>query len=1663
MKNVILNNSKKLLSFLLAFSLVMVSVFTGVNIFTNAQNDTTDTWDGSYTQPTTTDASGNIIISTAEELAWVVLKSGTNSAGNVYKVADGTTAFYMNENTENLTLNQVKNTLDGNNTNTWNYQSNVFQGTLDGNGVTVYGLYSNGANTSASEISAFIPFITGAVTIKNIAIKNSYIAGYKYAAALIGTTVGDTDLTSLTIENCEISNNYIYQTRSSSTSSGGNYSASAMCGKIGARAVPCYITINNCAVYGNEIYSAIGGNVSGTFAYMYPKSDNANNNCYNYSNLLISGVTPWSGNHSTHARRQANFTNVYTDTDASSFVDNDGNVSGTMSSAPCNFADGHINLVATNNMQGEAAETNMPDLDWGDVWTINQDGFATLALFADSVADDDQPEEDDEEETLNIVYWDGTSEAPTKTDDSGNVLIESVAQLHYIAIKAGTTETTGKSYKIADGIDVMIMQPKGSVDAETLMGLTDYNAVKTYLTETVTEPKNWLDGVSDSVRFNGNFDGNGVQIYGLYATGSSVGLFPCGDGGTVYTTDGHTGCVYQNFAVRNSYLESSRRLGVIAAYCASGIGIGTVTAKNCEVSNCYIISTATTASYFGEAGVLIGRTTNELVKVDNCLVYGNYSYATGLDKQIPLYPCAYTGDSSALNTVENSIVLGTVPYPTFGTNSKTHGVNCFENVYTDQNLPTYTTYADTDMKKVALDDIKGTAAQNQMPGLDWENTWISVDGNYPALRIFYQSSSSGDSGEGEEPEQPEVPEIPEDIQDCAKNIIYWDNTKTDSSLADKGEKGTADDPIIIDSAEELNYLALYTNPNTTTEKHYKIADNIDAIILQPEAVVTALGGASKIMNLTSAAAVNTYFADMQTAGYTPSNWITVSVGNQFNGSFDGNGVKIYGMYAVATAGANSAQAAALFPVIDAGGTVENTEVETDFVGVIYKDIAIRNSYISSTRRIGALAACSYGPNYGGKVNGTINVDGIEVSNCYMRSTSTTEMETGLLLGTVATDLVNINNCLVYGNNTSWNKSGTVRSIPFVGASAKIAYGNNEVYENTLTNSIIFGVVPATQNDEAQFNGADNVENVYTDADFSTFATKYSYTDSDMKKVSNITEIGDALNATGKWLTSTDGTPSLYSFHDGLELVTSDATTHTHNCSCGVQGIAAMHVYDADYKCIVCDYQHVHSMVDVSVDTDADCVSGVMNTKCENCDYTSTREIPSGGHQFGAVVAATEGDCRTEATIAYKTCSSCGLHFAEDADIHSDEPVEYVGTGYTGRHNWVEQGTHKSECGGKESSPYFKCSVCDTYLVDGVMCETEPSESGSHTATGNYYIDKNTHANTCVTCGEIFGAEEHTDANQDSICDVCGWPCGEHIFDGASITLTDSIAVNYMVRQSVLDALGYENLYIDFTFRGKDYRVSNYTKTTIDGVAYYVFTFDKMAPDRMTDTIYATLCGTKDGAKYTSQISEYSIRQYCHNILAKSGDEDSELRTLLVDMLNYGAEAQLYSGYNVENLANAGLTEEQLSWGTQGAVTTESDQNLKVKEIDNQTVKWMGAGLYLDEEATLRFIIQTDNIENLVVKATCGTATFEIPASSFVKHDTQKNMYYVYVRGIKAMQMREPVYLTVYNGETEVSNTISYSVESYANAKIGGSDIKLSNLLVAMIKYGDAAKAYANKK
>ena len=297
----------------------------------------------------------------------------------------------------------------------------------------------------------------------------------------------------------------------------------------------------------------------------------------------------------------------------------------------------------------------------------------------------------------------------------------------------------------------------------------------------------------------------------------------------------------------------------------------------------------------------------------------------------------------------------------------------------------------------------------------------------------------------------------------------------------------------------------------------------------------------------------------------------------------------------------------------------------------------------------------------------------------------------------------------------------------------------------------------------------------------------------------------------------------------------------------------------------------------------------------------------------------------------------------------------------------------------------------------------------------------------------------------------------------------SVQVNFKVYKEVFDEYGYTDAYAVFSIEQRDGSTKTVTVTEYraDG-AYYVFDFNEMTPDLFGDTITGTLYAKNNGKDYVSAPVTYSVLQYCNRQLKNlsSNDEMGEFRTLLVDLLNYGAASQVFTGHKIDALVNAGLTEEQKSWG--GKKTAEYvNQQVITEKVDAPLAAWKGAGLVLEDAVTMSVTIEAADLEGLSVKVSCGQYAWEYDCVVDPEAEEQifistgeTNRYKLLVNELPVSTMKDPVYFTVYKDGVAVSSKLAYSVQTYA-FKNGGTGTDLGNLVDAMMLYGDAAYAFVN--
>ncbi len=275
--------------------------------------------------------------------------------------------------------------------------------------------------------------------------------------------------------------------------------------------------------------------------------------------------------------------------------------------------------------------------------------------------------------------------------------------------------------------------------------------------------------------------------------------------------------------------------------------------------------------------------------------------------------------------------------------------------------------------------------------------------------------------------------------------------------------------------------------------------------------------------------------------------------------------------------------------------------------------------------------------------------------------------------------------------------------------------------------------------------------------------------------------------------------------------------------------------------------------------------------------------------------------------------------------------------------------------------------------------------------------------------------------------------------GASLNITNDINVKYTVNVPE----GYENPYMVFEFNGKSYTVTNYT-TRADGKL--VFKFVGVVPQMIGDNISATLYATKDGVQESYVVENYSVKTYCVNMLAKT--TDTKLITLLSDLLVYGAKSQLYMDYKTDAFVTDGLTLTPSTF----TELTETDKAL-TGEAD-ASVTWKGVALRYENAMAMRFAFKAD--ADLVLKITINGRTTTYNVSELTAVD---GVYTVYFCGILATEYGDVVTASFYNGETQVGQIATYSVNSYVYSKQGDSDTTLAELVKATYNYGASAVAY----
>ena len=248
---------------------------------------------------------------------------------------------------------------------------------------------------------------------------------------------------------------------------------------------------------------------------------------------------------------------------------------------------------------------------------------------------------------------------------------------------------------------------------------------------------------------------------------------------------------------------------------------------------------------------------------------------------------------------------------------------------------------------------------------------------------------------------------------------------------------------------------------------------------------------------------------------------------------------------------------------------------------------------------------------------------------------------------------------------------------------------------------------------------------------------------------------------------------------------------------------------------------------------------------------------------------------------------------------------------------------------------------------------------------------------------------------------------------------------------------------------------------------YRFAFEGLDPQNIADTFTAEMTYEVNGQAYTDTLEDYSVQKYCENTLDLSDAELTpllaenatlaELRTLLVDVLYYGAAAQAYMDYNTGNPATQNLTDDEMAYARIFAAPDAAKGVITdlLEGTANDQYAWKTVQVILTNAANIRLIFKAAGTENLAVEVN-GT-TYE--GSDIVQRSS--TTWYVDLHGISAGSFRDALTAKLLKNGEEIGQTLHYSMNTYVSRMYDQFDDTTNEMIQRLYNSGESAYAYAN--
>ena len=309
---------------------------------------------------------------------------------------------------------------------------------------------------------------------------------------------------------------------------------------------------------------------------------------------------------------------------------------------------------------------------------------------------------------------------------------------------------------------------------------------------------------------------------------------------------------------------------------------------------------------------------------------------------------------------------------------------------------------------------------------------------------------------------------------------------------------------------------------------------------------------------------------------------------------------------------------------------------------------------------------------------------------------------------------------------------------------------------------------------------------------------------------------------------------------------------------------------------------------------------------------------------------------------------------------------------------------------------------------------------------------------CLTLGLSFSVPAHAE---------------ENLIDKYNLTLSNDLSVNFYAKEAV-----GENAYLTASVEG----IAGEKTIYANADNAYKFTVTDLAPQLMSRKITVKLYNAAKELKGTNEIT---LSDYCKTLLDRgaAGNEMGEkefkaLSTLVVDLLNYGAAAQEYKGY--EATCNAFLTETGYTGFVGGEYTMPAASAFTASVADEGTkanVKPTKAKLYLDYNVVAKIAFEVKDIAVDGVKALVGGSAVSATVSSATATTAGVTTYTASIP-LSVLDIEKEVSVTLLSGEKEVGYKVTGSVSGYLSTRAANTEATDKTLASKLYAYAKSAAA-----